>query len=588
MTQRKQWSWITGIGLSAALALAGCGSDTSKDTGATSAALTGSSFESNDGNLVVDGGTGAHDWANAPNFKFAVDKASGSGDDSFGQGSKEDIPNPTLVTGSIPNNKSDLTRFYVGNEIVSGNFFLYLAWERANILGSANMDFEFNQSKVLDGNGVTPVRTAGDMLVTFDFTNGGTNPVLGLLRWVTSGPTSQCEASNALPCWGNRITLGGNVADGAVFPLVGCSVDADCPASATCTGPQNGNLKKTCETRDTTLSPTNNNLPVDGLEFGEAAINLTAAGVFVPGQCVNFASAYLKSRSSASFTAELKDFIAPLNVNINNCANVNIHKQDDAAPPNPLAGATFQLFNAVATDPTGTTCGGTAVTGKSCTTDTSGNCSIFDVFNGTYCIAETTTPAGYDTAPTQVVTITAGVPSSTLFTFTDPRQPGAILVTKTAKRAGVSPDPALAGVTFELWNAAGTTQIGTSKTTDANGQVCFDGLKPLGTTYTVKETAAPTGYNIDTASKTVTVTKTASCTATTDAAKLSFTNTPKSRITVSFKSLADTPTVTDVTKATILCTGDTPPNYVALPQDTPKVLDNLVPGTYTCSVIVDP
>jgi hypothetical protein len=40
--------------------------------------------------------------------------------------------------------------------------------------------------------------------------------------------------------------------------------------------------------------------------FGEAAINLTAAGVFPAGTCAAFGSAFLKSRSSSSFSAESK------------------------------------------------------------------------------------------------------------------------------------------------------------------------------------------------------------------------------------------------------------------------------------------
>src|SRR5947209_11436402 len=141
-------------------------------------AVTGSTFESSDGNLVVNA-AGNKDWANAPSLVRQADKASGTNDDAFGQGAKEDIPNPSVVSGSIPPNKSDLTQFYASHEVVSGNTFLYLSWERSNILGNANMDFEFNQSKVLTSNGVTPARTPGDFLVTFDFTNGGGNPVLG-------------------------------------------------------------------------------------------------------------------------------------------------------------------------------------------------------------------------------------------------------------------------------------------------------------------------------------------------------------------------------------------------------------------------
>jgi hypothetical protein len=126
--------------------------------------LTGSTFEI-DGNLVVNT-TGNKDWANAPNLQKGFDKPTGTTDDSFGQGTKEDDAVPTVVDGSIPNNKSDLKRFYVSSETVGANDFLYLAWERVqNPTGTTNMDFEFNKSSTLSSNGVTPVRTAGDLLI---------------------------------------------------------------------------------------------------------------------------------------------------------------------------------------------------------------------------------------------------------------------------------------------------------------------------------------------------------------------------------------------------------------------------------------
>ena len=69
------------------------------------------------------------------------------------------------------------------------------------------MDFEFNKSETLSANGVTPVRSAGDLLIQYDLTQGGTNPQLFLSTWVTTGPGSQCEASNSTPCWGERDNL---------------------------------------------------------------------------------------------------------------------------------------------------------------------------------------------------------------------------------------------------------------------------------------------------------------------------------------------------------------------------------------------
>ena len=46
--------------------------------------------------------------------------------------------------------------------------------------------------------------------------------------------------------------------------------------------------------------------------------------IFDPSKCTSFGSAYLKSRSSDSFTSAVKDFIAPQTVNISNCGTVII------------------------------------------------------------------------------------------------------------------------------------------------------------------------------------------------------------------------------------------------------------------------
>ena len=156
--------------------------------------LAGSPFDAGDGNLVLN--DEAQDWVNAPNRKVGLDKPTGQTDDSFGQGTKEDTAVPTVVDGSIPNNKSDLTRLYVANEKVGGKEFLYLAWERVQEPnGTTNMDFEFNQNSTASANGVTPVRTAGDVLIKYDLSQGGVNPVLGYHLWVTAGNAQQvCEA----------------------------------------------------------------------------------------------------------------------------------------------------------------------------------------------------------------------------------------------------------------------------------------------------------------------------------------------------------------------------------------------------------
>ena len=265
---------------------------------AASVTLPGSTFEGGDGNLVVTT-PGDTDWQNVAGLNTGIDLPSGSGDNAFGQGTKEDNASVTVVNGSIPPNKSDLSRFYEASEFANGNNFLYLAWERSNVLGSANMDFEINQHPTSGltasfSGAINLNRTAGDLLVTYDFTNGGSTPVLGLLRWVTSGPTSQCFSSSSLPCWGNHMDLNSTDSQGAI--------------------------------NTTTVTDPISSQSLPASTFGEAAINLTAAGVFPSGTCQAFGSAFLKSRSSTSFSAEVKDFVAPIPVSISNCGTITIHK----------------------------------------------------------------------------------------------------------------------------------------------------------------------------------------------------------------------------------------------------------------------
>jgi hypothetical protein len=220
-----------------------------------------------DGDLV-DGAAPGKDWASLPSSVFScgnpsrgcdIDLPTGKNDNAFGQGTKEDDEVPTVVKGSIPNNKSDLLRFYVVTERFGSTDYLYLAWSRVQEPnGTTNMDFELNQSTLLSANGITPRRTAGDLLIRYDLSQGGTVPNLGYQKWVTSGGASLCEAANATPCWGKRQQFSGNVL-GAIN-------------AGTISEPIAGG----------TLSPRT---------FGEASINLTNSGIFNPNVCQNFGRA---------------------------------------------------------------------------------------------------------------------------------------------------------------------------------------------------------------------------------------------------------------------------------------------------------
>src|SRR5438270_5826450 len=227
--------------------------------------LAGSTFEGNDGNLTVDT-IGMQDWVNAPNRTVACDLAAKlananadcftalsqtapSSDNSFKQGTSENDVNVTVASGSIPPQKSDLTRFYTGSEFAAGSNYLYLGWERSNTLGTADMDFEINQNATAGltntfAGAITLNRTPGDLLVAYQFSGGG-SPTVTLYTWGSTG----C-GSNQSACWGNAKTLTGL---GEPEAAINASTVSDPVLPA-----------------DTV------SLPAD--TFGEAALNLTAAG----------------------------------------------------------------------------------------------------------------------------------------------------------------------------------------------------------------------------------------------------------------------------------------------------------------------
>lgn len=540
--------------------------------------LTGSSFEGNDGNLIVNT-AGNTDWENAPNRVVGLDKESGKEDNAFGQGTKEDDPNVKIVEGSIPPNKNDLTRFYVASEYASGDNYLYLAWERRVNTGAANLDLEINKNKTEGFNqsttgAITLNRSPGDLLVTYDFGGSG-EPTLGLLTWTTeaNGTAADCYSAKDLPCWGSRVDLSAaGEAEGAV----------------------------NTETVEDPIGPEAGRELTKGL-FGEAAIDLTKAGVFPVGTCKAFGSAFLKSRSSASFPAEVKDFIAPKPVNISNCGEIRVIKKTSPRGAN-------QKFNFASTIPQSSTCVQTedpsAFTlndkGNSTSNSTENTEKCTNVPAGTYTVTEGADPAGFTfnnyacvaegtgtsytsgETPKQV-SITVAPNGLATCVYTNDQNLGAIKITKTRKHAAEGEgDHPFAGVEF--------TVNGETKKTGEKGVVCFDGLpwSGEGTKYTVKETV-PSGYVVDGGNnKVVTVNNNASCSESAYTGEtLEVNNTPRTDITVFVDSQVDGGTSSEITcvneEEETVASGSTGKD-----GDGSAEAEDLLPGGYTCTVIVDP
>ena len=270
--------------------------------------LIGSPFEIDaSANLKVNDTTTSDpaciDWLDsAGDLRITPQQDTGTGvnDDSFHKGASENDADPSIDSGSIPPNKSDLTWFGVNTEPQ----FLELFWARKNSpKGTTNMDFELNQKlcSAAGGcslNGKTPQRTPGDKLITYDLSNGGTDPVISIRTWTASG-------------WGQAVEISSTNA-----PTDVCSLDPTDPdADPTQCAIGSVNTSTIPDTEDDDIGVVGQGL--DPFTFGEAAISFGA--LFPGGSCGSFGSAYLKSRSSDSFSSEIKDFVAPQRVHIANC-----------------------------------------------------------------------------------------------------------------------------------------------------------------------------------------------------------------------------------------------------------------------------
>jgi hypothetical protein len=516
---------------------------------ASSASLPGSTFEIDaDANLRVDGAAPpALDWANVTENRQA-DLASGGGDDSYSGGAKEDDACPGTTDGSIPPQKSDLLSFGGYHETeANGPGTLNVFWARVNDpQGTVNMDFEFNKSTVdCDGAGsaVNVTRTVGDILLQYDVDQGGAVAKLSKRVWNGSS-------------WGGAIPLDANNAIGTINSTAIPNAQSD---GLITTG---------------SLAPRT---------FGEASFDL--AQVFDPNSCVSFGSAMLKSRSSDSFTSQLKDFIRPLNVNINNCATVIIRKQTipDGETQQfgftktyatiPATANTFNLADNGVFQNAATLGNGLTVSEDTVTATGWEFVSIDCNVAGNPSSGVTPVIAG------QQVTFSLDASSDVLdCTFTNRLQQGAIVVTKTRKHAASStttsvPHP---GVNF--------TVGGVTTATDANGQACFDGLS-FGS-HNVTETL-PTGYQADgLLTKAVTVDHNATCAAG-NGNTVSFSNTPLTDLSITINSQ-----VNGGTASTVDCDNGGPDGSTDANGDGTFAVTNLPPKegveTITCTIVIDP
>jgi hypothetical protein len=350
---------------------------------------------------------------------------------------------------------------------------------------STHIGFEFNEQKLGQCSGsVLAKRTPqawggnpahsggdptnpGDLLIVYDYEGSTTSPTISLRHWIDSNttlsaPYNTCEiSSDNPPCWSTAQSL---TAIGFAEAQVNFGANNVPGAGIT-----------------DSLAPNNPPETLGLKEFGEAGVDLTAAGVFGAGTCTGFGQAEAISRSSGnSGSAAMEDLDGPGTVNISNCASVNVTKV--GSDGGSQAGVVFTLTGPAPSTAT-----------QTCTVDASGQCGSNPSFSslqpGSYTLSESNTPSGYDVDPNLPETFTVNAGDSITKSYTDNAQPGAIAITKTDDHG----DP-ISGVTFTATGPSPATTTA-SCTTNSSGTCTISNLAPG--SYSVDETGLPAGYAKD-------------------------------------------------------------------------------------------
>jgi hypothetical protein len=504
------------------------------------ASLAGSNFEiDSDANLKVDDAAPSTDWVGVTESR-ATDKVNGTGDNSYAGGVKEDTVCPATTTDSIPPNKSDLLSFHVYREAGSGSHpgFLNIAWSRVSEpSGTTLMDFEFNQSNTTCSTGVNKLRTAGDLLIEYAIDQGGSRADITARTWTGSawGPTADLDVPSAT-CGGNPCAAG--TINSSPIPF----------------GESDGLITSGQKNART---------------FGEAQIDLRL--IFQANKCTSFGSAMLKSRSSDSFTSQLKDFVAPVGINLQNCGQVIIRKETS---PDGDTTTEFDFTKSFTTDPTSTNTfslkdGGSKDFGKTV------------VFGTGYTVSEDLVAAAGDNyalddidcsvagrasvgvtptinEATGTVTFAIDSDSDVLdCTFYNELQVGALKILKQSTKTG-NPLVSNAGAVFSYGSGLSITDNSAADEDSDIGEICVSGL--AAGDYTVNETSPPSGYGDAPASQddqVVTVVTGTNCTdnqpdGTAAEEVATFTNPPLADIQVRFRDGGSGETVLD---EDMVCTG---------------------------------
>jgi hypothetical protein len=270
----------------------------------------------------------ALDWQSVTGGAGVVSQdGTGATDDTFQAGSKEQLPSGWALTHS-PSSPGD-DAFFAARDVdfLTSHVFLNLGSILKAANGTIHASFELNQLAPGSSaaptyrtdpttNVALPARTTGDALLAFDTSGGGAR--IGVCTWSGDHDSGQWLLLNG--------TALENTSDKACSPL-----DA---ATAQGTVNQAGVLASSNYISHQDVTAGN---------FGELSVDLTnALAAVTGGQCVDFQSFWLRTRSSIQVNSNPEDVVLPRPIDASNCPR--------AVTPTPSSGGSEPT---VAPGPTG-------------------------------------------------------------------------------------------------------------------------------------------------------------------------------------------------------------------------------------------
>ncbi|HXF97485.1 MAG TPA: SpaA isopeptide-forming pilin-related protein [Gaiellaceae bacterium] len=442
--------------------------------------------------------------------------------DNIGQPKKADL-SELMIYAKFGDSSAD-------SDTLADDLFVFTGATRLDVNGSTHLDVELNKQDVkrncpdsepgtagYQTSNCTPQRTNGDILIAIDVSQGGAVPTLRVYQFKTTlGPGQVCANAPQVtaPC---LVDLGGGPAGAAVGELnVNGEIQGPLWDAVGCERTSDDNSPG-CRIRD--------DVPAKG--FMETYTDLTAFGIEVT--CPGFSNVIFKTRSSDELNSSLQDD-AEGTINISQCS-LEWEKRDDLGALQ--GGATFTVqgstagpFACLDADSTGPDDANPVIVADNSPPDAdpdAGQLKLDNICFGTYTVTETVAPSGFarDDDLSRTVTVDASNQQAKIGTqgtndcaaaavnsrdFCN--RLGSLAWEKRDETSGNSGSHALqGGATFSVSGGSGPFACrGTSGaitvvdngTNDADadaGQILVNRVC-LGT-YTITETAAPSGYQAD-------------------------------------------------------------------------------------------